>query len=136
MHLIKKGVNSMKRKLIPIVILSFILWISCENEMQVSEQNLLGMWKEVDSDNKKANEPNGILISEMKSGLYVEDIIIVKNNREFVCLSDGCFIELKQDKSKEQRLKFTCLSGELEHQVNLTSNKLIIGKRRFKKYSN
>lgn len=128
----------MKRILIPIRLLSLCLYLSCESNMEISEKNLIGVWEEIDSNNAKPNEQIGILISEMESRLYEEDIIILKNNSELeysIC-SDGCFIELKQNQDNEIKLKYTCLGGEFEHPIKLSSKTLIIGKRKFKKYSN
>lgn len=127
----------MNRKIIPILLLSFTLWVGCETSIEISEKNLLGIWEEVNSGNTKAIEQKGILISEMESGLYIEEIIIMKNKNEFEysILSDGCFIELNQQRDNEIKLNYTCLGGEFEHPIKMTSKKLVIGKKIFKKYS-
>ena len=128
----------MQSKIILILLLSIATLVSCETEMIVTEQNLLGIWKEIESNNIKPKESRGILISKMNSGLYEEEIVILNNNHElnYSIFSDGCFISLKGAKKNEQNLTYTCLSGEVEHSIKMFSKKLSIGKRRFKRYSN
>jgi len=122
-------------KIISIILFGLILIIGCENKKEITEQNLLGVWKERGAFNETTNEVKGILISKMDSGLYEEEITIRKSESNFSVFSNGCFIRLRTNEKKEQSLSYLCISGEFEHTINMTSRKLTIGNKIFEKYN-
>lgn len=127
----------MQSKISAIILLGLILLVSCESKKEITEQSLLGMWKEIGPSSSKTDESKGILISKMESGLYEEEIVILTNTDEnnYSIYSDGCFVRLELNKRKEQTLNYLCLGSESENKINLTGKKLIIGNRIFVKHS-
>ncbi|MDA9774276.1 hypothetical protein N9B82_04900 [Saprospiraceae bacterium] len=123
------------RFFIILIVLICFSFSACENNQVISERDLIGFWKEIDSTTSKKNKFSGISISKMESGLYEEDIVIINNSDilNYSPSSCGCFIELKDAKKNLQTLVYTCLNGGFEHEINISSNKLKIGNRIFKK---
>lgn len=126
----------MQKILLSILLLSPCLFIHCDNPIIFNESDLIGIWEAVDSNNQGTSEIEAILISEFESGLYMEDIAIVKNSKEleYGVSTCGCFIDLSLVAERVYWFKYTCLDGEFKQPVKMQNNKLIIGNSIYQKY--
>lgn len=129
--------SSVLKKNIYVLVLLMSFSISCQEQSEIVEKDLEGIW--VDIKNEKKEELRGIEISKLDSGLYENSIRAIKTNSNgevsFTVSTDGCFINLIKMKNEKQKLRYLCLVSESENAVSLQGKKLVIGNTVYWKYN-
>lgn len=121
--------------LLIIAIILLCILMSCAKNSLVTEDKLIGVWKELNLNHGQSKVSKGVRISKKDFRLFKEEIVFQSNQEtDFSLDSSGCFIHLKQDSRDEQNLNYTCEVNSFQLPIKMHASTLLIGNRVFKRY--